>query len=297
MSGKPVLIIGAGGMFGRHVAPEVIARGGEVRGLVRHAAGKGVARAAGVKDIVVADLRDEPAMHQILKDVSRVFYIPPKFLPDEAAVGVRLVEMASEAGVERFVLSGVIHPFISEMANHCAKLPVQEALITSGMNYTILQPANLMQSIGSFFLRGVMDAGEYVDPGDKDKAICWVDYRDVAEAAAKALTEDSLSYGVFELSAAGMISMEAVVSMLSETLGRTITTRNQPVEEWVAENLPPDPVLREGFIGMGKFYSRYGFSGGNDLALRAILGRAPRTIATYIYEIATQSSDRFVNNV
>jgi uncharacterized protein YbjT (DUF2867 family) len=286
---SPFLVIGAGGLFGRHVPPELIARGAQVRGLVRHAAGEAVARAAGVSDIVMADLHDEAALQRAMKGVAGVFYIPPKFLPDEAAVGVRLVELAAEAGVERFVLSGVLHPFLTEMDNHCAKLPVQEALIKSGMIYTILQPTNLMNSTGAFFWHKVLTTGEYVEPWAQDRLLSYVDYRDVAEVAAKALTEDGLAYGVFELSTAGMITREDIVRMMSAALGRLVTTRTQPIEEWNAENMPPDPALRAAFAGIDRFYSRYGLPGGNDLVLRAILSREPRTMAAYIAELVAES--------
>jgi uncharacterized protein YbjT (DUF2867 family) len=287
---QTILVVGAGGLFARYVAPELLARGAKVRGMVHHAAGEAVARASGVTDIVHADLRDEPAVSRALQGVDAVFYIHPKFLPDEEELGVRLVNLAAAAGAQRFVLSGVMHPFLSEMHNHRAKLPVQEALIKSGLVYTILQPANLMQSTGAFFWDKVLSSSEYVEPWAQDKRLCYVDYRDVAEVAAKALTEEDLKYGVFELSAAGMISRDDIISMMSQALGRRITTRTQPVDEWNADNVPPDPILREAFADIDHFYSQHGFPGGNDLVLRTILGRPPRTMAAYISELVASGN-------
>jgi uncharacterized protein YbjT (DUF2867 family) len=286
---KKILVVGAGGLFGRYVAPELIARSAKVRGLVHHDRAEAVARSTGITDIARADLRDEEAVRRALEGIGGVFYIPPKFLPDEAEMGVRLVELAAEAGVERFVLSGVMHPFITDMHNHHAKLPVELALIKSGMAFTILLPANLMQSTGAFFWTKVLETGEYIEPWAQDKKSCYVDYRDVAEVAAKALTEDGLQYGVFELTAAGVISREDIIAMMTEALGRRITTRTQPIDQWNEENMPPDPVLRNAFSDIDKFYSRYGFPGGNDLVLRTILGRPPRTMTAYIDELASQS--------
>lgn len=290
---KPILILGAGGVFARHVAPAVVARGARVRGMVRNSAGEAVARASGVEEIVFGDLRDSAAMLEVLKDVSVVFYIPPKFLPDEAELGVKLVELAAEAGVEKIVMSGVMHPFITEMCNHCSKLPVHEAIIKSGMRYVILQPTNFMQSIGEFFWQNIVETGEYrvlVGDGEvADKPISWVDYRDVADVAAIALTEDSLDNGIFELCASGVLTRQDMAQMMSDALGRKIFIKNEPVLEWVDKNLPLDQDLRAGFIGIGTFYSRYGFPGGNDLVLRTILGRQPRNMADYLTELASES--------
>jgi len=287
--GKTILVVGAGGLFGRYVAPELIARSAQVRGLVHHDRAEAVARSTGVTDIARADLRDEKAVRRALEGVGGVFYIPPKFLPDEAEIGVRLVELAAEAGVERFVFSGVMYPFITDMHNHHAKLPVELALIKSGMAFTILLPANLMQSTEAFFWNKVLETAEYVEPWAQDKKSCYVDYRDVAEVAAKALTEEGLQFGVFDLTAAGVISREDIVAMMTEALGRRITTRTQSIDEWNEENMPPDPVLRGAFSDIDRFYSRYGFPGGNDLVLRTILGRPPRTMRAYICELAARS--------
>jgi uncharacterized protein YbjT (DUF2867 family) len=286
-----ILVFGAGGLFGRYIAPELLKRGANVRGMVHHDQGEAVARSTGITDIARADLRDEAAVRRALEGVSSVFYIPPKFLLDEEEVGVRFVELAAEAGVERFVLSGVMHPFITDMHNHRAKLPVQLAIIKSSMDYTILQPTNLMQSTGAFFWDKVLATGEYVEPWAQDKKSCYVDYRDVAEVAAIALTEDRLLNGTFELTAAGVISREDIVEMMSGALGRTITTRTQPVEEWNDENMPSIAMLRDAFADIDRFYSRYGFPGGNDLILRTILGREPRTMKAYIAELVAQSTE------
>jgi hypothetical protein len=107
--------------------------------------------------------------------------------------------------------------------------------------------------------------------------------------AAKALTEDGLLYGVFDLTAAGMISREDIVAMTTQALGRPITTRTQHIDEWIKEKLPPDPAPRNAFFNIDRFYSRYGFPGGNDLVLRTILGRPPRTMQAYIAELAARS--------
>ena len=286
---KPILVIGAGGHFGRYIAPELLARGAQVRAMVHHDRAEAVARATGVTDIARADLRDEAAVREALRGVGGVFYIPPKFLSDEAELGVRLVELSKEVGIEHFVLSGVMYPFITDMCNHCSKLPVELALIKSGLTFTILHPTNLMQSTGVFFWDKVLATGEYIEPWARDKKSGYVDYRDVAEVAARAFTKEGLENGVFDLSAPGTVSRDDIGAMMSQSLGRKITTRNQPIDEWNAENMPEDPALRDAFAGIDRFYTSYGFPGGNDLVLRTILGREPRSMKDYIDELVSQS--------
>lgn len=49
-----------------------------------------------------------------------------------------------------------------------------------------------------------------------------MDYRDVAEVAAIALTSEKLDYGTFELSAPGMFNHVELTEFMSEVLNRTI---------------------------------------------------------------------------
>ena len=56
-----------------------------------------------------------------------------------------MVEATKVTGVRKFVFSGVIHPSISKMANHAAKLPVEEAMYESGLDFIVLQPTMFMR--------------------------------------------------------------------------------------------------------------------------------------------------------
>jgi uncharacterized protein YbjT (DUF2867 family) len=52
--------------------------------------------------------------------------------------------------------------------------------------------------------------------------VCSVDYRDVAEVAALAMTGDALSSGTFELCAPCMVDRVAMAAVLSNVLGRDV---------------------------------------------------------------------------
>jgi uncharacterized protein YbjT (DUF2867 family) len=113
-----------------------------------------------------------------------------------------------------------------------------------------------------------------------------VDYRDVAEAAALALTEDKLDYGTFELSSSGMFDRIELAEIMSEALGRRVEAGEMPFEEWVQMAKIPSGPLRDGLQRMYTHYDQYGFPGGNALVLRAILNREPRTLKAYLHELA-----------
>jgi nucleoside-diphosphate-sugar epimerase len=158
------------------------------------------------------------------------------------------------------------------------------------MAYTVLQPAIFMQNLDGAW-RGVLEHGRLTMPYSKLAKVCYVDYRDVAEVAALALTGDALSYGTFELSAPGMVDRVELAALISAALGRTIEAGESSVEEWAASAGLPEGPLREGLTHMLAYYDRYGLAGGNALVLRAILGREPRTLEQYVHELASRPVD------
>lgn len=279
-----VLMVGATGKYASLVVPELRQRGVTVRALVRHESKSDAARQQGAEEIALGDLHDPDSLRAAAVGVDGVFHINPAFAPNEAELGVAMVEAASSAGVRKFVFSSVIHPSISKLTNHAAKRPVEEALYESGMEFTVLQPTMFMQNLDSGWST-VLEQGRFSLPYSKQAKASYVDYRDVAEAAALALTGDKLGYGTFELCAPGMVNRVELAAMISEAIGRTIEAGEPTFEEWAQTHVPTGAPT-EGLARMYANYDQYGFPGGNALVLQAILGREPRTLNHYIYELA-----------
>jgi len=284
-----VLAIGAAGKYAGLVVPELTKRGVTIRALVRDESAAATARERGADETTIGDLRDPASLRAAAESVDGVFHLNPAFAPDESGMGVAMVEAAKAAGVRKFVFSSVFHPSLS-MVNHSAKRAVEEALYESGMEFTVLQPAMFMQNFDGAW-SSVQKRGQITMPYSKLAKMCYVDYRDVAEAAALALTGDTLGYGTFELCAPGMFNRMELAALMSEAIGRTIEAGEISAEEWAQSAHIPNGPLREGLARMNADYDKYGFPGGNALVLQAVLGREPRTLRQYIYELARNSSE------
>ncbi|WP_051342537.1 SDR family oxidoreductase [Pseudonocardia spinosispora] len=286
-----VLMVGATGRRAGMVLPELTRRGVAVRALVRDSARARIALDHGATEVAIGDLRDPASLDRAVNGVDGVFHINPAFAVGEADLGVAMVNAATAAGVSKFVFSSVIHPSASAMRNHTEKLPVENALSNSGMDYTVLQPAMFMQTLGDFW-PGVVEHDRFAAPFSMSAEFCFVDYRDVAEAAAIAMTTDRLSRGTFELCAEGMVTGRTIASTISAMVGRRITAMKIPLDTFLAR-LPEGPA-RSQSAQMMIHYDQHGLAGGNALVLRAILGREPRALAEYLSELAdTQTDDQF----
>ena len=283
-----ILSVGADGRFAGMVVPELVQRGARVRGLVHHAENADKARAAGVAEIAVGDLHDRRSLDAALAGVDGVFYLAPVFQPDEAELGRGVVAAAKAAGVRRFVFSSVIHPILSALQNHLAKGPVEEAILDSGMEYVFLHPTLFFQNYAAAWPT-VAKTGVFAEPYSAERPITRVDYRDVAEVAAVALTEDRLRYGTFELCAEGNLNRHDVAALMGQALGREVKAATLPFAEWVkATHVPHPPDQLAELKAMYDWYDAHSFLG-SALTLRAILGREPRSLRQYFVELAAES--------
>jgi uncharacterized protein YbjT (DUF2867 family) len=272
------LIMGAAGKSAGLVVPAIVSRGGTVRGLVRDPKKVSQVVANGAAEVVVGDLLDRGKLAAALEDVKSVFYVAPAFMPKEAEAGLAFVEAVVAAGVQRIVFSSVIHPVLHELSNHAAKAPVEAAILDSGLEYTFLHPALFFQNYTQAWPT-VARTGVLAEPWSTETRFSRVDYRDVADVAAIALTESRLLYGTFELCADGWLNRHEVAALASEALRRPVR----------AERIDPS-TLGDRVASMRPMFKHYDHIGlrGNSLTLRAILGREPRTLLAFFTELAAQ---------
>jgi uncharacterized protein YbjT (DUF2867 family) len=280
-----VLAVGAAGSSAGMVIPALVRRGVEVRGLVHDTSKEQLARQAGATETVVADLGDLDAITTAADGVDGVFGVIPAFAADEAALGVNIVRAAVRAGARKVVFSSVYHPSLTALSNHRSKQPAEAALYESDLIFTILQPAMFMQQLVGAW-RSAKQAGVITAAYSADSRMSYVDYRDVAEVAAAAFTDDRLDYGTFELAAPGMYTRHDLARLMAEALGRNVSAETTSFEQWAeAMGMPPGP-LRDGLATMTDHYDAHGFHGGNSLVLETLLGRAATTVPDYVAELA-----------
>lgn len=273
-----VLAFGASGKFAGMVVPALKARGVSVRGFAMNDGDAAKASANGADEVAIGDLNDSASVHRALDGVQAVFYIAPAFLRHEVEVGKGVVASCVAAGVKRFVFSSVIHPVLSGLSNHANKAPIEEAVLDTNLEYTFLRPTLYFQNYSQSWPK-LVSTDVLAEPWSSETRFSRVDFRDVAEAAAIALTEDRLLYGTFELCADGWLNRHDVAALIGEVLGRTINVGTVDPETLGVRAGPMQPMFDH--------YNRIGLRG-NPLTLRAILGREPRSLRAFFQELANQ---------
>ncbi|MCM3923571.1 NmrA family NAD(P)-binding protein [Frankia sp. AiPs1] len=278
-----IFATGATGTYAGLVVPALVRHGLDVRAAVHDPAKRDIPLGYGATETVSADLGDPGSLRAALDGVDGAFLITPAFAPDATKMGLNLIEAAQAAGVRKIVYNGVYHPSLP-LENHASTRPIEAALYSSTLDFTILQPAMYMQGLDGAYEQA-RNTGTLVMPWSKQAQMTYVDYRDVAEAAALAFVDDRLSFGTFELAAPGTVDRVRLAELMAEACGRGVTAGDLPA----GFTLPPGQPA--GLAAMFDEYDRHGFHGGNPLVLRTVLRREPRTLAAYIAELGTSDHD------
>ena len=142
-----------------------------------------------------------------------------------------MVEATKVTGVRKFVFSGVIHPSISKMANHAAKLPSRRRCTSRDWISLFYSPpcsCRLSTIAGAACLSA-------------DKALPY------AKLASGGSGVDRRKAGIWHVRVVcpGMVNRVELAAMMSETLGRNIEAGEPSFDEWARMANIPDGPLRE----------------------------------------------------
>ena len=210
-----ILVTGASGTVGGQVAKQLSAEGAKFRVMFRD---KGDRAPAGA-EAVIADFSDSAALRVAMRGVERMFLLCAA-VPNLGDLEGNAIDAAKAAGVKHIVKLSVIG---AAEAAHMFAQPhheVEEKLRDSGMRWTLLRCNGFMQNFLQF-ADTIKSQNAFYSMGDKSKA-SWVDVRDIAAVAAKALTSSGHEDKAYEMTGPEALSYADVAKKLSSALGREI---------------------------------------------------------------------------
>lgn len=270
-----ILITSANGNQGKLLVPKLLASGMQVRACVRTESSAQQLRALGVQQVLVGDLGDPAFIAHAMKGVKSVYHIGPTLHKDERAIGFAMVDAARAEGVGHFVFSSVLHAIASALIQHETKRDIEEHLLASGLEYTILQPANYMLPSR---MKAVFEAGVFRLAWSLERRQSMVDLEDVTDVVAQVLADRERHGGAtYELVGPGRFNAYEIGVVASNVLGREVSVERFDVEVFVRErfgDLEPDAfehMLRMN-LSIATYYSNHDFVG-NPNVLSFLLGR------------------------
>lgn len=275
-----ILVTAAHGNQGRLLIPRLVAAGAALRACVRTGASAHRLRAAGVTEVVVGDITDPRVMARAMDGVAKVYHVGPTLHPEERQMGFAAVDVARAAGVKHFVFSSVLHAITTDLIQHEVKRDIEEHLLSSGLEFTILQPTNYMlpQRLTPAFEEGIFRLSWALD-----RYQSMVDLADVTEVAAIVLADSERHAGAtYELVAPGRHTAYDLATILSGVAGREISAERIDPELFIKQFLGanPHPYQARAARAISARYSSHDFIG-NPNVLTWLLRRQPTTFAQF----------------
>ena len=279
-----ILVTAANGNQGRLLVPKLLAARVPVRACVQSDASAEHLRALGVDDVVVGDISDPAVLSKAVSGVDKIYHVGPTIHPRERDMGFAIIDAARAGGVQHLVLSSVLHAITTDLVQHEIKRDIEEHLLSSGLEFTILQPANYMLPLK---LRPVFERGVFELSWSLQRRQSMVDLGDVTDVAQRVLTDTSRHAGAtYELVGPGRFTGHDLGEIISRVLDRRIEVReidaDTYLKAWIGAADPAQfthqvRVLR----AITARYSSHDFVG-NPNVLTWLLGRPPTTFEQYV---------------
>jgi uncharacterized protein YbjT (DUF2867 family) len=279
-----ILVIGGTGTVGSQVVRELLVRGAKVGVLTRQPE---KARLPDGVTVVRGDLLDPDTARHAFRGFDRVFMLNATG-PTENHEGLMGVWGARAAGVQHFVYLSIHRLHTAPHIPHFAsKMPIEAAVQASGMGWTILRPNNFFQN-DEWFKEAILKHGVYPQPVGP-RGLSRVDVRDIAEAAASALTQPGHSGQIYELAGPDILTGVATAEIWSRALGRSVAYAGDDLEQWETSFRPwLAPWMLYDFRLMYDWFIQAGLAATPDelRRLTKLLGHPPRSFEAYVKETA-----------
>lgn len=301
-----ILITAAGGNVARQVIPKLAEAGMPVRGLRATSGSEQALLDLGATEVVIGDIRNPEDIRRAMKGVKAVFHVCPGGLAYwEREIGFSVIDAAIAEGVEHVVMSTLLHPIITALLQHETKRDVEERLVSSPVNWTILQPSDYMQTLvpPSTFTTGELPISYSIDTRQTA-----VDLADVAEVAVKVLREGRPHYFArYELCGLPQsFDGHELAAIASKVCGREIKLKpvsgTEYMRIWAKEEGPPigsahglednaeaRDFARKVLIAINDWYGKHDYVG-NPNVLTWLLGRQPTSIEQYLTRLYQSQS-------
>ena len=233
-----ILIVGATGHLGGHVARQLLAQGRPVRAMTRKPARASALRGAGA-EVVQGDLRDTASLRAAMHGVRAVISASHAMLGAGQNSSARvddegqrtLIDAAKDARVNHFVFTSVLGASATHPVDFWrTKERVERYLIASGLAYTIIRPAAFMEVhayelIGKAVLAG--KAAVLFGPGTNPKN--FVAAADVAALIVRALGDPEWRGETVEIGGPENLSSRQVVAVFERMTGKPARVVHLPL--------------------------------------------------------------------
>src|ERR1700722_16119790 len=280
-----ILVTGGTGKVGSEVIKELVKRNVSVRALIRKQEAS-TTMPEGV-EVSLGDLLDPVAMRKSLDGIDKL-YLLNAVVADELTQGLIAYDLAKKLKLKQIVYHSVfkVEEF-KDVPHFAAKLAIENALHEFNLPITIIRPNYFFQNDVSL-KDALMNAGMYPMPLGTP-GVSAVDTRDIAEAAAIALTSDGHLGKTYNLNGPEILRGKKVASIWSGLLCKEIGYPGEDLdsfEEQMRNSAPSWSAFDIRMMFQGYLERGFVAEPGDVEKLRKLLGHVPRRYEDFAAETA-----------
>jgi uncharacterized protein YbjT (DUF2867 family) len=278
-----ILITGASGTVGKAVLGEVARRGEKHRAMYRSK--EEAAKAPAGTETVIADFSDKASVTPALRGVESVYLVCSP-IPDLVQLEGNVIEACASAGVSRIVLNSALGAGDYSKSFPSWHRKVEDKLKASKVAHCILRPNSFMQNIVAFYAPSIRAQGAFYAAMGNAR-MSYIDVRDVAAVAAKALQSRDHDGKTYELNGPEALTCAEVAEKISRRAGVSAQFVDIPVEAqrkaMLDQGMPEWQVTA--LLDLQAYYT--GGEGGTvDDLLQKLLGCSPNSMDQFLEEFA-----------
>jgi uncharacterized protein YbjT (DUF2867 family) len=276
-----ILVTGGTGRVGSEVVKELQKRNADIRLLVR----KDDAPAPAGVESAIGDLLDPVSVEKAMDGVDKL-YLLNAVLPDELTQGLIAYDLAKKLKLRHVVYHSVFRvEHFKDVPHFASKFAMECALREFDIPFTIIRPNYFIQNDATL-KDALTKTGIYPIPLGQ-VGISAVDIRDIAEAAAIALTSDGHFGKTYNLNGPDVLSGPKIASIWSGLLGKEIRYAGDDMDAFEQQMRKTGPswsafdirMMFEGYLERG-----FTAEDGDLETLTKLLGHAPRRYEDFASE-------------
>lgn len=229
-------------------------------------------------EVMKFDFADEDKVRAALVGVDALYLASPGDAQAEPVK--RVIDLAREAGVERVVR-------LSAMGVEASDNPLREVekhLEASGLQYTLLRPHFFMQNYSTTSAESIRTQGAFYEPSEDGKT-GFIDARDIAAVAVKALTEEGHDAQAYALTGGRAYDRYEVAAAIAQATGKGVSYR--PISDVQLQEGMTSAGMPEGYVALmtGLYQAvRAGYTEAVTDTVEQVTGHAPISLERFAHD-------------
>jgi uncharacterized protein YbjT (DUF2867 family) len=281
-----ILVIGGRSKIGSALIDDLVARGEQVRAMVR--SGESADSFPAGVQTVLGDLAGRASLDAAMEGADKLFLLcgPTQ---DEVEFNQNAIDAAAAAGVSLVVRSSILGADPNSPATFVRDHGISDAALRdSGLPHAIVRPNMFMENVPENYVPSIDENGNFYANAGQAR-LSMVDTRDVAAVAAALLTESGDQEGIYDVTGPEALSYQDIAGKLSSRLGRQINFVDVP-DDAVGQTLlgfGTGEWMAGALVDLFQAYKRSGTDGYAAAVtdtVQRITGRAPRSLDMMLEE-------------